>query len=66
MSTEQFEVNNVKCGGCVANIQNGISALAGVTHVEVEQASGKVLIEGESLDRQMLSAKLAELGYPER
>ena len=66
MSTEQFEVNNVKCGGCVANIQNGISALIGVANVTVEQSTGGVTIEGDSLDRQSLSAKLAELGYPER
>lgn len=66
MNTENFEVNNVKCGGCVANIQNGLSAVAGVTGVDVDQASGKVLVEGDSLDRQILSEKLAELGYPER
>ena len=66
MTTENFEVNNVKCGGCVANIQNGLSTLVGVTSVDVDQASGKVLVEGESLDRRVLSEKLAELGYPER
>jgi len=66
MNTENFEVNNVKCGGCVANIQNGLSTVAGVTRVDVDQASGNVSVEGDSLDRQTLSEKLAELGYPER
>lgn len=63
---EQFEVNNVKCGGCVANIQTGLSAMAGVEKVDVDQPTGKVVVEGSELDRAALSAKLAELGYPER
>lgn len=66
METENFEVNNVKCGGCVANIENGIGEMQGVSKVVVEQASGAVSVEGTGLDRAELAAKLSELGYPEK
>ena len=65
MQTEIFKVKNVKCGGCVANIQKGLSSLPGVTGVEVVIAGGDVTITGDKLDRAQLSAKLKELGYPE-
>ncbi len=65
MQTEIFKVKNVKCGGCVANIQKGLSSLPGVTRVEVVIAGGDVTVTGDKLDRTQLSAKLKELGYPE-
>jgi copper chaperone CopZ len=65
MSSEQFTVLNVKCGGCVSNIQNGLKDLPGVENVEVTIEGGHVSVSGENLDRAQLSAKLSELGYPE-
>ena len=65
MSTEHFQVLNVKCAGCAANIQNGIGQLNGVDKVDVNIESGDVNIEGAALDRSQLAEKLAELGYPE-
>ncbi len=64
MQTEQFEVQNVKCGGCVNAIQQGLGAFPGVTEVQVEIGAGRVTVSGERLDRAALSAKLAGLGYP--
>jgi copper chaperone CopZ len=64
MQTEEFTVKNVKCGGCVANIQNGLKALPGVSAVNVTVDGGKVSVSGEGLDRAALTAKLAALGYP--
>lgn len=63
---EAFKVANVKCGGCAANIQNGLMAMDGVAAVEVEVASGHVSVTGEGLQRVVLAAKLKELGYPEK
>ncbi len=62
---EQFSVKNVKCGGCVKAIQAGLEAMAGVSAVAVLIEGGQVTVEGERLDRAQLSAKLAELGFPE-
>lgn len=65
MSTEVFTVKNVKCGGCVSAIENGLKDLPGVGSVEVIIDGGKVTVSGDALSREAISAKLQELGYPE-
>jgi copper chaperone len=65
VASEKFTVQNVKCGGCVANIEKGLGELPGVERVEVVIDGGQVSVEGEGLSRDTLAAKLAELGYPE-
>ena len=62
---ENFTVKNVKCGGCVKAIQNGLQTLPGVAAVEVIIDGGKVRVAGDRLDRAQIAAKLSELGYPE-
>lgn len=62
---EEFTVQNVKCGGCVKAIQEGLASLPGVQSVEVTIEGGRVRVSGDKLDRATLAAKLAELGYPE-
>ena len=65
MSSEQFTVKNVKCGGCVSAIENGLKELPGVSDVEVTIEGGTVIVSGDGLERDALSAKLQQLGYPE-
>lgn len=65
MQTEEFQVQNVKCGGCASNIQNGLAELEGVEKVEVVIESGHVTVTGHALTRTQLSDKLSSLGYPE-
>lgn len=62
---EVFNVQNVKCNGCVQTIQQGLSELSGVESVEVVIDGGRVNVSGKDLDRTALSRKLGELGYPE-
>ena len=64
MASIQLQAQNIKCGGCAANIEKGLSSMAGIASVEVDIASGMVTIEGEMLDQTSITAKLAELGYP--
>ena len=66
METQQFNVANVKCQGCANNIQEGLGGMAGIEAVSIDVATGKVEVTGENMDRQNITAKLAELGYPER
>jgi len=65
MQTEEFRVKNVKCGGCVNTIRQGLQGLAGVKSVEVVIEGGAVSVNGEGLDRAALADKLQQLGYPE-
>ncbi len=64
MQTEQFHVQNVKCGGCTSTIEQGLLALDGVTEVQARIDGGQVSVSGERLDRTAIEAKLVELGYP--
>ena len=65
MQSEIFTVKNVKCGGCVSAIENGLKALPGIDSIEVAIDGGKVTVVGNDLSREQISAKLNELGYPE-
>jgi copper chaperone len=62
---EKFTVKNVKCGGCVKTIEQGLGGLPGVASVTVTIEGGKVDVTGSGLDRAQIGAKLRELGYPE-
>lgn len=66
MDTQEFRVANVKCGGCADTIKSGLAGLAGVAGVEVALGEGRVTVHGEGLARDVIAARLAELGYPER
>ena len=63
---EQFTVNNIKCGGCVKAIEQGLATLPGVSAVRASVDNGLVEVEGDGLERAVVARKLAELGYPER
>jgi copper chaperone len=65
MQMEKFRVNNVKCGGCVDTIRQGLLNVAGVKDVDVVIQGGVVTVSGEGLDRAALTQKLGQLGYPE-
>ena len=65
MQTEKFSVKNVKCGGCVNTIREGLMGMDGVQSVDVTIEGGAVTVSGEDLDRVALTQKLGQLGYPE-
>lgn len=62
--TLQIQAQNIKCGGCVAAIETGLTPLPGISRVEVSIDTGMVRVEGDGLDEQAIRDKLAELGYP--
>ncbi|MGD9390746.1 MAG: heavy metal-associated domain-containing protein [Thioalkalispiraceae bacterium] len=64
MEKIEIQASNIKCGGCVSNVESGLSGLQGVSKVSVDIPSNKVSVEGSALDRAVIEAKLAELGYP--
>lgn len=65
MQSEEFTVRNVKCGGCVQNIVQGLREEPGVREVEAQVEGGRVRVRGEGLDRARLAERLRALGYPE-
>lgn len=65
MTTHQFEVLNIKCGGCVTTIKSELGKINGVSSVIVIKDEGSVIVSGIALDRESLVKKLHEIGYPE-
>ena len=63
---EQLDIQSskIKCGGCVANIEKGLTDFAGITEINVDVESNVVSVKGNDLDKTVIENKLAELGYP--
>ncbi len=62
----QFEVENLKCGGCAQTIENTLRADPRVTRVAVDLPSNVVDIDATAGVRQDFAAALARIGYPEK
>jgi len=64
MEKMEIQASNIKCDGCVNNIQSGLRELDEVSSVMVDITSNKVTVTGEFLDKAAIATILAELGYP--
>jgi copper chaperone len=64
--THIFEVENIKCGGCMNTIRKGLEQLPGVRSAEPENEHGTVTVDFDEnvLAEDVISAKLTDLGYP--
>jgi copper chaperone len=61
-----LQVEGMSCGGCVKNVQQALTALAGVSRVEVELASGRVEIEcapGQTVAREDAARAVSDAGF---
>jgi copper chaperone len=65
VENEKFVVKNVKCQGCVNNIRNGLMGIPGVQDVQIDIPTGQVSVQGQGLSRELIAAKLGQIGYPE-
>ena len=66
MSTFQqtFQVTGMTCGHCVAAVQEEVGAIADVTDVAVDLASGRVTVgSGRQVTTSEVAAAVDEAGY---
>jgi copper ion binding protein len=64
MVTTTYQVQGMTCGHCVNSVSTEVGALAGVTDVKVDLASGQVAVTSESpLDTDTVRAAVDEAGY---
>ena len=60
-----FEVENIKCNGCINRIKTSLLTIEGVETVAINLELEMLSVEGV-FDREKVIAKLNELGYPEK
>jgi len=60
-----IEVENIKCGGCANTIKTKLEALDAVNLANVDIENGRVTIDGNESQRNIIVEKLLKLGYPE-
>ena len=64
MPTQAFTVTGMTCGHCQQAVTKEISALAGVSRVEVDLATGLVTVDSDrTLTRDELAEAVDEAGY---
>ncbi len=59
MSTQTFSVNGLTCGHCVGHVSTELTALDGVTGVEVDLVAGGTSTVRVQADRELTDAEIA-------
>ncbi|EHB55267.1 Heavy metal transport/detoxification protein [Mycolicibacterium rhodesiae JS60] len=62
MMSVAIRVAGMSCGHCVETIRRAVSALGGVTRVDVDLAGGIVTVDGDC-GVEAISAAIADAGY---
>lgn len=63
MSTTTYQVTGMTCGHCVQAVTSEVSAIDGVTDVQVDLESGRVDVTGEDVTDEAVRAAVDEAGY---
>jgi copper chaperone len=64
MSTATYTVTGMTCGHCVASVTEEVSALPGVTDVQVDLGSGRLTVTGAAADDvAAVRGAVEEAGY---
>ncbi|MCT2276898.1 heavy-metal-associated domain-containing protein [Micromonospora chalcea] len=59
-----YQVSGMTCGHCVNSVSTELSALPGVTDVQVDLATGRVTVTSQNpLDTDAIRAAVDEAGY---
>jgi copper chaperone CopZ len=62
--TSQYVVSGMHCGHCVSSITEEVSAVSGVTDVEVDLDSGRLTVVSDTeIPVQTIEAAVDEAGY---
>jgi copper ion binding protein len=63
MSTTTYQVTGMTCGHCVQAVTSEVSAIEGVTDVQVDLESGRVDVTGDGVTDEAVRAAVDEAGY---
>ena len=63
-ATATYTVSGMTCGHCVASVKEEVSELSGVTEVDVDLDSGRlVVVSTDPVDPAAVHAAVGEAGY---
>jgi copper chaperone len=60
---QSYSVTGMSCEHCVAAVSAQVSELAGVTGVDVDLASGVVVVRGSGVDDEAVLVAVQSAGY---
>jgi copper chaperone len=63
LEARAFTVEGMTCAHCVLSVREEVSAVPGVSAVDVDLASGRMTVSGEQFDEHAVRAAVAEAGY---
>lgn len=63
MTEITYSVPDMSCGHCKQAVSSGLARVAGVTSVDVDLATKRVVVRGDALDDAVLRAAIEEAGY---
>jgi copper chaperone len=58
-----YTVIGMTCGHCVSSVREEVSEVAGVESVDVDLASGRMVVTGTGVSDDAVRAAVAEAGY---
>ena len=61
--TRAYTVEGMTCAHCVASVTEEVSMVARVEYVDVDLASGRVVVRGDGVDDEAVRGAVAEAGY---
>ncbi len=59
----EYVVQGMTCAHCVASVREEVAEVPGVRDVQVDLASGRLLVSGEGVDDARVREAVAEAGY---
>jgi copper chaperone len=59
----QYVVRGMTCGHCVSSVREEVSEVAGVENVDVDLASGRMVVTGAGFSDGAVKAAVEEAGY---
>ncbi len=63
VTTKTWIVDGMTCGHCVASVSAEVGKVAGVSDVEVDLATKRVVVTGEGVANDAVVAAVDEAGY---
>ena len=66
MTEQTYTVVGMTCDHCVMSVREEVSEVAGVTAVDVDLPTGRLLVTGEDVSESAVHAAVAEAGYEVR